>query len=97
MARTLTVQGVSVAGGRLDISFSKGADPLIFSYSYPSKLAALALLQELDDSLEQALLLICVALYARQSGDTTLNIPDGLVGRVITLDLTRVNAAITFS
>lgn len=95
--KSLTIQGVNTTGGRLEISFSKGVDPQVFSFSYPSKLAARALLQELDDSLEQALLLILVALYARQSGDTTLANPDALIGHAVTFDLTKVTGTITFS
>lgn len=97
MARKLTVTGVNTTDGKLELSFSRGTDPQVFSYFYPNKLAAKALLQELDDTLEQALLLILVALYARQSGDTNLANADALIGHTVTLDLTKVTSAITFS
>lgn len=94
--KTLTVQGISTAGG-LTVSFSKGADPQEFSFSYPNKAAVRSIMQELDETLETALLLMLIALYARQSGDTNLANTENLVGKTITLDLTKVSAALVFA
>lgn len=94
--KTLTVQGISTVGG-LTVSFSKGADPMVFSFSYPNKLAVRSIMQELDETLEQSLLLMLIALYARQSGDTNLANAENLIGKTITLDLSKVGAALVFA
>ena len=95
--KTLTVQGISTLGGGLTVSFSKGNDPQVFSFCYPTKAAVKSVVQELDETLEHYLLLMLIALYARQSGDTNLVNAENLIGKTITLDLTKVGAALVFA
>jgi hypothetical protein len=94
--KTLTVQGITTVGG-LTVSFSKGNDPQVFAFSYPTKAAVKSVVQELDETLEHSLLLMLIALYVRQSGDTNLVNAENLIGKTITLDLTKVGAALVFA
>jgi hypothetical protein len=107
MARGIVIKRFSVnADGSVLIDYSSGTPPVadgapdtqLKGVAFADREAIKALYEELDDKLETDLILMCVALYSRESGDDGLMIAEsGLVGKSIALDLSNLTEPLAYS